>query len=209
MVHGADGFAFVLHGSEDKTSTIGDSGKSLGYGGIPNSVAFEFDTWWNPTNGDSFTDHVSIQSKGFLPNEPGEAGRLLLSEAVDLADGSEHNVKIVYFPFIHYEYVKYFTAISNVIPYLLDNEENRRIGTLVMWLDAIPANYTDFSAKPLLAMPINLSALLKLRDGTAYAGFTASTGRQFQKHDVIRWTFCENYRSCGYDISDAKDEPGL
>ena len=76
-----------------------------------------------------------------------------------------------------------------------------------MWLDAIPANYTDFSAKPLLAMPINLSALLKLRDGTAYAGFTASTGRQFQKHDVIRWTFCENYRSCGYDISDAKDEP--
>ena len=207
MVHGADGFAFVLHGSEDKTSAIGDSGKSLGYGGIPNSVAFEFDTWWNPTNGDTFTDHVSIQSKGFLPNEPGEAGRLLLSEAVDLADGSEHNVKIVYFPFIHYEYVKYFTAISNVIPYLLDNEENRRIGTLVMWLDAIPANYTDFSAKPLLAMPINLSALLKLRDGTAYAGFTASTGRQFQKHDVIRWTFCENYRSCGYDISDAKDEP--
>lgn len=207
MVHGADGFAFVLHGSEDRTATIGKPGKSLGYGGIPNSIAFEFDTWWNPTNGDIFTDHVSIQSKGVLPNEAGETGRLLLSEAVDLADGLEHDVKIVYFPFMHYEYVKYFTAVHNVIPYLLDNEENRRVGTLVMWLDNIPKNYTDYSAKPLLAMPINLSKLLKLRDGTAYAGFTASTGRQFQKHDVIGWTFCENYRTCGYDVSFTKDTP--
>ena len=106
-----------------------------------------------------------------------------------MADGAEHEVKIVYYPFINYNYVEYFTAIENAIPYMMDNEENRRMGTLVLWLDSLPKNYTDFSAKPLLAMPINLSVLLKLRDGTAYAGFTASTGRQFQKHDVISWTF--------------------
>ena len=207
MVHGADGFAFVLHDNADRTHAIGNPGKSIGYGGISNSIAFEFDTWWNPTNGDLFTDHVSIQSKGTLPNEAGKSARLLLSQAVDLADGAEHEVKIVYYPFINYNYVEYFTAIENAIPYMMDNEENRRMGTLVLWLDSLPKNYTDFSAKPLLAMPINLSVLLKLRDGTAYAGFTASTGRQFQKHDVISWTFCENYKTCGYDISFVKDTP--
>ena len=30
---------------------------------------------------------------------------------------------------------------------------------------------------------------------------------QFQKHDLISWTFCENYRTCGYDISFTKDAP--
>ena len=52
----ADGFAFVLHDNVDKTDAIGKPGKSIGYGGISNSIAFEFDTWWNPTNGDLFTD---------------------------------------------------------------------------------------------------------------------------------------------------------
>ena len=45
-VHGGDGFAFVMHGDDTGTSAIGEPGNSLGFGGINNALAIEFDTWW-------------------------------------------------------------------------------------------------------------------------------------------------------------------
>jgi hypothetical protein len=202
MVHGGDGFAFVLHGNEKRSKTIGHPGMAMGYGGIQNSIAFEFDTWWNPINGDLFDDHVSIQSRGpLLPNESGQSARLVMARNISLADGKEHISKIVYFPYINYDYVDYFSAVENLRAFILDNEENRRVGTLVMWVDEIPKNSTDTSARPILAIPINLSSVLDLREGTAWAGFTASTGRQFQKHDIISWKFCENFKGCGFDLT--------
>jgi len=42
-----------------------------------------------------------------------------------------------------------------------------------------------------MAMPINLSLLLDLPTDKAYVGFnTASTGRFFEKHDILSWYFC-------------------
>ena len=58
MVHGADGFAFVLHGDSNATATLGAGGEGMGYAGIRNAIAVEFDTWYNPDAGDLFTDHV-------------------------------------------------------------------------------------------------------------------------------------------------------
>ena len=43
---GADGFAFVLQ--NDRRFALGEGGMSLGYGGIANSLAVEFDTYYNP-----------------------------------------------------------------------------------------------------------------------------------------------------------------
>jgi hypothetical protein len=45
-VHGGDGFAFVLHYDEDTIDAVGDTGRGLGYAGIENSLAVEFDTWY-------------------------------------------------------------------------------------------------------------------------------------------------------------------
>jgi hypothetical protein len=178
----------------------------MGYGGIVNSIAFEFDTWWNPVNGDLFDDHVSIQARGpKLGNHPGEIARLVIAKNISLADGKEHVAKIVYFPYINYDYAEYFTAVDNLREFILDNEENRRVGTLLLFLDDIPDNSTDLRAKPVLAIPINLSAVLELREGTAWAGFTASTGRQFQKHDIISWQFCEDYKQCGFNLKNTFD----
>ena len=87
----------------------------------------------------------------------------------------------------------------------MDNEENRRVGTLVVWVDDIPKTSNDLSSKPILAIPINLSAVLDLREGTAWVGFTASTGRQFQKHDIVSWKFCEDFKGCGFDIKNNFD----
>ncbi len=58
MVHGGDGFAFVVHLDGNASSTIGQPGEGLGYAGIRNALVFEFDTWYNPDQGDHFTDHV-------------------------------------------------------------------------------------------------------------------------------------------------------
>lgn len=40
----------------------------MGFGNIKNSLAIAFDTWTNPGQDTMLTDHVSIQSRGVLPN---------------------------------------------------------------------------------------------------------------------------------------------
>ncbi len=60
------------------------------------------------------------------------------------------------------------------------------MGTLALWLDKLGPN-----DPPLLAMPINLNVLLRLPENQAYMGFTASTGKAWEKHDVTEWYFCE------------------
>lgn len=62
-VHGGDGFAFVVHGDRDRLDTIGEGASQMGYGGIENSIAIEFDTWYNPDLGDLFSDHISVRSR--------------------------------------------------------------------------------------------------------------------------------------------------
>lgn len=64
-VHGGDGFAFVIQNDRQRTKTIGKrKGSAMGYGGIRNSIAIEFDTWFNDNTGDMWEDHVSVQVSG-------------------------------------------------------------------------------------------------------------------------------------------------
>lgn len=101
---GADGFAFVIqnHGS----SSLGPGGSSQGYGdaydsagGIPNSVAVEFDTFRNPENYDLPGDHISVQTNGTGTNSARHAfslGAVLAPARLD--DGRVHNARIRYVP---------------------------------------------------------------------------------------------------------------
>ncbi|CAM9573160.1 unnamed protein product, partial [Hapterophycus canaliculatus] len=75
----------------------------------------------------------------------------------DLADGKHHLVKIKYFPRVATEYLERFAATPNLVPFLKDNGEGRRLGTLVVWLDEGIG-----SDDPVMAVPINLSVLLDL-----------------------------------------------
>mmetsp|Transcript_41258 Transcript_41258/g.50187 ORF Transcript_41258/g.50187 Transcript_41258/m.50187 type:complete len:93 (+) Transcript_41258:2-280(+) len=77
------------------------------------------------------------------------------------------------------------TANEALLPYLKDNGEGRRLGTLAVYVD-------DLDGLPLLAIPLNLSVLLDLPQSLAYAGFTASTGRKWETHDVISWEWCDS-----------------
>lgn len=78
-------------------------------------------------------------------------------------------------------------ASDSLLPFLKDNGEQKRIGTLVIFIDEGIATDT-----PLMALPINLSLLLSLQDDKAFVGFTSSTGRFYEKHDILSWMWCDH-----------------
>lgn len=188
---GGDGFAFVAHDDPADSSALGGDGEQLGYGGITNSIAIEFDTWTNVnTQGsdDIFQDHISIHSAGpLLPNSSNQSTSLGYWRPYDVADGKVHEAKIQYLPYVEDRYYELMTANANLIPYLKDNGEGRQLGTLAVFVDQ-----GIIEDRPLLAIPINLSLLLDLPDSLAYVGLTASTGRKWQKHDILSWSFEES-----------------
>lgn len=58
----ADGLAFVVHNNPAGAGALGSAGGGLGYGGISNSVAVEFDTYANGSDPDN--NHVGINQNG-------------------------------------------------------------------------------------------------------------------------------------------------
>ena len=62
---GADGIAFVIQNTS--AFSIGQYGGGIGYSSIPNSLAIEFDTYYNPERNDPNDNHISIQSNGKNP----------------------------------------------------------------------------------------------------------------------------------------------
>jgi hypothetical protein len=73
---GGDGFAFVIHNADVPFPdlALGTGGSGIGYSGIANSLAVEFDTVQNPPEefggnlGDPNDNHISVQSRGAQPN---------------------------------------------------------------------------------------------------------------------------------------------
>ena len=94
---GADGFAFVVQNSS--VSALGMAGGNLGYGGIPNSVAVEFDTYHNGVNVDPNSNHISVHTRGTNPNSSHHAYTLGSTTAIpNVRDGNVHTVRIDYIP---------------------------------------------------------------------------------------------------------------
>ena len=61
--NGADGFIFMLQNDESELSALGRSGARLGYNGVSQSLAIEFDSYLN-RQFDSDGNHVSILTDG-------------------------------------------------------------------------------------------------------------------------------------------------
>lgn len=203
-VHGGDGFALVLHGDDAGSGAVGEGGGGLGYAGLTNALVVELDTWYNPNppNGagggesdDALEDHVTVQA-----SVGGAAGGRVTSTAssrlghiirAPLADGALHTVRVVYWPVIRTDLLHAFTASSTLLPFLKDGGDSRGLGTLAVYIDDGGGLGSYTPADAVLAMPINLGSVLRLPEGRAWVGFTSSTGRAWEKHDVTRWYFCE------------------
>ena len=91
--NGADGLTFVMKNSP--VPLIGGLGGGMGYQGIPNSFAVEFDTWQN-TSDPSF-DHIAMVSGGVNDHSSPQnlAGPVAASAtSINVEDGQEHDVRI-------------------------------------------------------------------------------------------------------------------
>ena len=190
---GGDGFAFVVHSDPQLgKDALGGDGQDLGYGGIVNSIAIEFDTWTNtqPGSDDVFQDHIAIHAAGpLLPNSSTEATALGWRPH-DIADGKTHRARIQYLPYVEERYFELMTASENLFPYMREGG-GRGIGTLAVFVDQ-----GIVEDRPLFAIPINLGVVLDLPDSLAFVGFTGSTGRKWQRHEILRW---EWYESTAHD----------
>ena len=92
---GADGIAFVIQ--NNSSSAIGVFGGGIGYMGIPNSLAIEFDTYPNSEYRDPNDNHIGIQTRGKNANSPDHSITLGTSRNIPLLeDGAVHVMRIDY-----------------------------------------------------------------------------------------------------------------
>ena len=173
----ADGLAFVIQNSTGDgfgTAALGGSGGAIGYGvpdlgsgdtgvAIPNSLAVEFDTYqngWDPN-----ANHIAVQSCGPDPNTQ--------DHTATCPDGSKANLGIVSdLGGINLADGAMHTAVIEYDP-----------GTLKIYIDNL--------GLPVLTISTDLSSLLSLNgaSGTAWVGFTGSTGGFTETNDILNWTF--------------------
>lgn len=186
----ADGIAFVIQNSS--VTALGQGGGSIGYadgglpcnngltpppcGGIPNSLAVEFDTFNNASaTGDPNANHISVQSCGTQPNSPAHGPNDLnfplcqigtvATPSITLSDGAVHTVVISYAP------PACTGECSGVLTVILDGSN-------------------------VLTTSVTLENELVLSEGgTAWVGFTSATGAAFENHDILSWTFSPQAQS--------------
>ncbi|MGA8530256.1 MAG: choice-of-anchor D domain-containing protein, partial [Acidobacteriaceae bacterium] len=213
----ADGIAFVIQnamsGGTDPTTQCGATGQGptivgggggcMGYGGIPNSVALEFDTYdngYDPTDipGSYNDNHIALQSCGLNQGTPNAnspahigAGNCLLSlgglttlisnpnnstatpTPVTLADGAVHQVVMVYNGPLD--------SPANTLSVYLDPQFNP--GTLT----PVAGSTALFSGPFDITQYINLTS--NSGYSPAYVGFTSATGSAFEQNELMGWTF--------------------
>jgi glucose/arabinose dehydrogenase len=98
--NGADGFAFVLQNSA--SNFLGATGCELGYHGLANSLAVEFDTYTNascsvPNVNDPAGVHVSIHTLGTGANSVAESASIGSTLATpNFTDGGVHTARVRY-----------------------------------------------------------------------------------------------------------------
>lgn len=208
---GGDGFAFVIHNSDEGELSLGTKGGGLGYSGMTNGIAIEFDTWYNAEDGDPYQNHISVQTNGKDPLHHAHKYSMASSGDIpDFSDGREHVVKIKYSPNV--DIASYFTrsrirnsvdryqtpiiAFKHAAKFMKagtrgGDSTRYRMGQLSIYLDENP--------QPIFEVPLNLAAVLDLDTSEVYGsesqttrawvGFTASTGKAWQRQEILDWHF--------------------
>ncbi len=164
---GADGLAFVVQNFIPYA--IGLSGGGIGYEGIPNSVAIEFDTFSNDsTQIENYFDpngnHIAVQTNHSSANTSKHKLGLLLGINTNimplLTNGTVYFVKIIY---------------------------EKKDKTLEVYFDTTK----QFNSPVLKIENFDLSTLINLERGyRAYVGFTSATGCAVEIHEILDWMMC-------------------
>jgi len=185
---GGEGFALVIRDdtADAPTNTnYGDGGSNLGYGGIPNSIAIEFDTVYTADNIEPRESHVAIHSRGKSANTAHGSASLATVplNGATFNDGKVHQVFIQYFPNITVD--EMFIAIESGeitgLSTALSAHTADSIGFIKVYVD-------DFDA-PMMSVPFNMETVLRdsKTNSKAYVGFTAASANSWQAVDIITW----------------------
>jgi hypothetical protein len=154
----ADGITFVL---AQATNGLGGLGGGLGYQGVPNSVAIEFDTYDNGEVGGS--NHIGLDTNGSLASNPVSSpygvSSCHLGGASYLNDGCMSNGK-VWSAYINYDGTTQKLNVS--------------VQQQGLALIQLINNYS-----------IDIASVLGTT--SAYVGFTGATGAGTQNHDILTW----------------------
>ncbi len=174
---GADGIAFVIQNTSPEI--IGKTGGGIGYDGIPNSIAFEFDTYKNSIHdslsiNDPNGNHFAIQSNKLNPNSASHSNdtRIFINERIPTikSDSTIYYVKMIYNPGHLFVYLDTSRSYSSEPICVLNN----------FYIE----NYIDVSS-----------------DSNCYVGFTASTGKAVENHDIEEWYLCIKPRKMNTIVS--------
>lgn len=175
---GADGLAFVIQA--EGPDEIGKSGGGIGYRGIFNSLAIEFDTDKNATSNynDPDGNHVAVFHNYETDKTAGHGSDSEIAtntEIMDLlADNTKYFVRIVY---------------------------NKSAFTLSVYLDKTG----DFkeSSKVISLSGFDIADYIYLDNNfRGYIGFTSSMGTSYERHEILSWNFCPHDAVPATDVED-------
>ena len=155
-INPADGITFVL---AKNSSGLGGNGGSLGYAGVPNSVAIEFDTY-NNGGVDLSSNHVAIDTNGVL---------------TDTNSVNPYGVSTC-------DFNSGYTQAG-----CLSNGHiwTATIGYTGALLTVSAQDGTNPVQTLINSFPIDIAS--NLGTDNAFVGFTGSTGAGFENQDILNW----------------------
>ena len=180
----ADGIAFVIQNGAFPQNPAGgcpaqngsrgifafetadiNCGGDIGYTGLTNSVAIEFDDYQNTWDLDA--NHIAVQSCGASANTSNHNTACLIARTTGLetalANGSPHTVVVKYSP-------------PGCDGEFCANPNNLQI-------------YLDGNSTPVLTATFDLGSLGLDANDDAYVGFVGRTGASDANQDILNWSF--------------------
>ena len=170
----ADGITFVLAADP---GGLGTAGYGMGYEGVPNSLAIEFDTYNNGNPG----------SLGPFAAEPDSSNHVALDVNGVLTNANWTNV-----------YGNGSCGFAGGTPPQNPNNvagcmSNGNLWTVTIGYDGTALNVSLFDPgmgttfHALTDVPLDLAGILGTN--TAYVGFTGSSGAGWENEDIVNWRF--------------------
>jgi Bacterial lectin/Fibronectin type III domain/IPT/TIG domain len=98
---GSDGLAFVIQNADSLSKSLGAAANGIGYAGIDNMLAIEFDTYYNPQLLESYENHISIHTSSDNSGNGStshDAHSLGSTDDIGALTVGIHTAKIVYQP---------------------------------------------------------------------------------------------------------------
>ena len=175
---GADGLTFVIHNDPRADTFLANHAATIGYGAfatspvgtaLSNSLVVEFDSFLSTFGGfsDLSSNEISVHTGGTGENSHSEGFSLgRVTPSVTFSNALVHTARITYVPGTLKVYLDNMTTPVLTVPYDF----------------ATGGNYVLSPGGP-------VGGLSLLPGGTAWVGFTASTGGSFENHDLLSWTY--------------------